>query len=456
MKKLLTLTLTLGLIACEAWSSRERERALVGDKQATLFGTLRATLKAINDTQTALTDQNTELLSQLNTSLTAATQNITAILLGSSGEEEDADIGLVGKVEEIDRIVSDEGSGLPKIRGLLEDGTYGLEAIKAAITDKADGLPAVLDLLNHADHGLAKIKEAIGRIEGTGDVGGDDGDAEEQGTTGSGGEWTVYPAQINAWADRIINTLPQPENMRWAAPILTAFMTGRMRSGALSISSYAPDGGWRTHHREEPEHSGDYNTCMIRYLYKDGTKDCGWRYFATPNLQCHVAFTGSTQTTEGYAYYDGSQHRANGDALASLQTMIASLNESINNHNPQELLVVTSCTQGAGRANWPELVSVRITEPPEIYLIPRISSLWAEWLPWISQYALTGQNAPYSYPGDSCTSTAADYILWRPDIPPAYDLQGSDQFPLLHPLYIEAPEPPVVPAPGGDSEGEVA
>jgi hypothetical protein len=138
----------------------EREFS-VGDKQVTLFGTLRATLKAINDTQTALTDQNTELLSQLNTSLTAATQNITAILLGSSGEEEEADTGLVGKVDEIGRAVSDESSGLPKIRGLLEDGTYGLEAIKAAIADKADGLPAVLDLLNHADHGLAKIKEAL-------------------------------------------------------------------------------------------------------------------------------------------------------------------------------------------------------------------------------------------------------------------------------------------------------
>jgi hypothetical protein len=93
----------------------EREREFsVGDKQVTLFGTLRATLKAINDTQTALTDQNTELLSQLNTSLTAATQSITTILLGSSGEEEDADIGLVGKVDEISSTLTDETSGIGK------------------------------------------------------------------------------------------------------------------------------------------------------------------------------------------------------------------------------------------------------------------------------------------------------------------------------------------------------
>jgi hypothetical protein len=293
----------------------EREREFSVEKSAptsTLFGTLRATLKAINDTQAALTDQNTELLSQLNTSLAAATQNITAILLGSSGEGEEADTGLVGKVDEIGRIVSDEDSGLPMIfkradaaatsssntYSELTTGDNSLAEIKAAIGGKDDQasedgslhakVQKVLETVTNptvespsADptEDILAIKEAVG--------------------SESEAEWvTTIHRKLNVIQDSILALrlgtpvaqqpesqmadimacLPQPGHLSWAEPVVTAFLTAQNRSRAASTTPWELDGEWRGMRYPVGAQIGGGSFLTVRYTSGSITAPTGWLF----------------------------------------------------------------------------------------------------------------------------------------------------------------------------------
>ncbi|MDR1332918.1 MAG: hypothetical protein LBJ69_00725 [Holosporales bacterium] len=221
--KLVTSTLILGLIAGEAWSSREREREVetpVVERSASQVGTVLGSL------------------AKQTTQLGTISKDIGSIAVAISGSNDPVSEGLKQRVEAIEKLV-----GHPAvIQEPQQQATLDLEGVEEA-------------------EPITLIIQATGLY--------------------LAGLLTTWRTQANEMANAIYEYSSKPLNLRWARPAIVAFLVAKIRTQSTMTNPSELDGSWITNNNgtSGPWTSSLYH-CTIRYRATRGSTTTGWVYVA--------------------------------------------------------------------------------------------------------------------------------------------------------------------------------
>ncbi|MDR1333024.1 MAG: hypothetical protein LBJ69_01300 [Holosporales bacterium] len=232
---------------------------------------------------------------------------------------------------------------------------------------------------------------------------------------------THWLAQANEWADKIINSLLQPEYMQWARPAIIAFLIAKQRTQATLENPAELDGGWMTgKFGGELSSASEYS---VRYCTTKQGQPSGWTIAASRASTPAYATTDPTPTL---FVGPGTQTRAR-EQIRKLETCVRVQKDT-------ELWIRVG--HGGGAEPYPELrddLDAILPNTPDTAPLPgyEVGSYHAvlfevadrQWLKAFLQ-------------GKIERGPIIEFIIWRADILPKH-MTGDKHPPHLDPLYIE-------------------